>query len=160
MNTRKLVVFFGAMFCAGLVLSAQPAFRIPKDVDGVKDVGGSFGGIETVKLVTSTTPALVADADSVAFSNGLIHWIVLHSTDALATDYYLEMRSTDTANVTSARLLPRIYPVEQSSDTAGVQVLSIKPPIPFSNGLSVNLGPTGSAPILDVEFAVGVGPLR
>jgi len=156
MKIKHLAFFLAAVLCVGIATAGQAKFKIPTDVNNVKDVSGSFSGVESVKLVTSTTPALVTDSNSATITDGLVHWIVVASTNANSGIQYLELRDYATATVSTARLIPRILMIEASADTAGMQMIKFQPPIPFSSGLSVNIGPTGATPDTACEFAVGV----
>lgn len=160
MKIKKIVLSLLLVgMVGGLAYAGQPKFKIPKDVDAVKDLHGAFSGVETVKLVTSTTPALVTDSNSVTITDGLIHWAVLGSTTDVTSGggLYLELRSTNTANVTTARLIPNLVVTENDSGVSYEnQFIQFRPPIPFSNGLSVNLAPIATTPG-SIEFAIGVG---
>jgi hypothetical protein len=154
---KKLLVFASLILMAGLASADMAKFKVPMDVNGYNDAGLKSAGVDVSYLVTSTTPALATDFDGTTITDGFIHWIVVPSTAAAVTTY-LELRSTGTANVTSARLIPRISPVNMSG-TAFLytnQITVFDPPIPFENGLSANIVPAGTAPATGVEFAVGL----
>jgi len=150
---KKIILFLGLATLCGSLMAAQPKFKIPSDANNVKDIDRQWSGVETVYLATATTAELVVDANSNTITDGFVHWIIAAGTPTTGGDY-LELRATGTANTTSARLIPRIFQHEISADNSGNQFIKFSPPIPFENGLSVNLNSTRD---VDCEFAVGVG---
>jgi len=157
---KKLLVI-GLLFgFVGMAHADLDKFTIPKDRFGTADPSLKAAGVDIAFLVTSTTPALLTDSESVTLDDGFIHWVILGSTDTLpAGGLFLEIRSTNTANITSARLIPRLQATENSLGTSGTpQVVTFDPPISFSDSLSVNIGPAATVPdgAVPTEFAIGV----
>lgn len=152
---KKLLIISFLMTLGLGVAQATDSFKIPMSTNKIPDTAIRASGVDIAKLVTSTTPSLVSDASGVEINSGLIYWIVSPSTITSSIGY-VEVRSTDTANITSTRLIPRIG---VSNTTAGNQfpnVINFDPPIPFSDSLSVNLGPAGAAPATALEFLIGI----
>jgi len=148
----------------GFSFAAQPGFIVPVSVNNIPDPTRQSAGVEVAALVASSAPYLVVDTSSDTITDGFIHWVIRGSTENVSVGsgnpLYIELRgSTNTANVSSTRLIPRIYAVERSSNSLGLSpFIQFIPPIPFSTGLSVNLGPVGASGALDDanEFAIGV----
>lgn len=147
---------------SSVAMAVDTNFVIPKGVGNIPDTSAKYGSINASKVVTSTTPALLTDADGNTITSGLIYWIVRPSTGAYGS-VYCEFRDTNTANSSSTKLIPWIAPSYNgasgalSTSTIPVDpVVKFDPPIPFYNGLSVNLLPAGAAPASGVEYAVGV----
>ena len=155
---KYLLLFVLAFSLIGLG-DAATKFKIPKDEQGNLDAGLRVAGVNVVQLVTSTNPALASDNAGTTFTEGYIYWVILASTDTLpATGLYLELRSSATANVTSARLVPRISAIENlAGNSTESQIVTFDPPVPFNNGLSVNLGPVGDNVHASDNFEYGVG---
>lgn len=158
MKIKYLLI--AVLLCAfgyGLASAGQPKFTIPISVNNIADPGLKSAGVEKCQLVTSTTPALMTDIDSVTMTEGFVYWIVVPSTTG-ATALFLELRSTDTANVSTARLIPKIQPSINASGAASAgRIIFFDPPLPFENGLSYNLGPAASTPDgSNDEYAIGV----
>ena len=138
-----------------------PKFRVPVSNNRVADPGLKSAGVANLVLVTSTNAALATDNNGDAITDGFVYYVILGSSDTLPADsLYLELRSTGTANLTSARLIPRIHAMETVTAKRNVgQMITFDPPVPFSNGLSVNLGPaTAVDGVVNqvLEFGVGV----
>jgi len=152
----KIKLFVASLFVmvAGMAYAApQARFTIPVSDNRLSDLDLLNAGVQVASLVTSTTPALATDSDGNTITDGFVHWIMLPST--AATTVFLELRSTGTANTSSARLIPPVV-----TDTAGATapktfIVRFNPPIPFSNGLSMNLLPAGAAPV-GSEYSVGI----
>ncbi len=154
---KKLIlsVLLAVGFTAS-VFAAQEQFKVPLDVNNVPDNSLRVAGVEKCVTVFSTTPILAVDRSSLTITSGLLYWIVRPSTAGIGQ--YLEFRDTNTANVTSLRLLPRI-PAVSTATAAGIttgQVIYFDPPIPFDNGLSYNLTPAGVAPSTEDNWSFGV----
>lgn len=155
---KKLLLSALLLLAAGAVNADQAVtnkFQVPVSANNVADPGLRSAGVDVAYLVTSTTPALATDAEGDTFTEGFIHYVIVPSTGAV-NSVYLELRSTNTANTSSARLVPRIAPLANGAALQANPVFYFDPPVPFSNGLSVNLLPAGSAPATGVEFGVGI----
>lgn len=152
----KKLLFLVLILCAGYSYAVQPEFRVPVSVNNIADPGLNSAGVDVCKLVTSTTPALVTDSEGTTITDGFLHYVVVPTTGAVTV--FLSIRSTDTANITGPRLVPRLGTVNGGANGGlSSQVITFSPPVPFNNdGLSVNLEPAGSAPATGVEFGVGV----
>lgn len=159
---KKLLLTFALLATTVIVRAADERFMVPLDVNGIADSSLKSAGVNNCLLVTSTTPALATDADGNTMTNGFIHWIIIPGTSSVtdAAGPFLVMRSTNTANATSALLTPPIWALENGAGTAGAapqsQVVTFDPPIPFENGLSVNMGPAGTTPGSNQSFSIGL----
>lgn len=160
MNKKILFAFLTAltMGIAGAAFAADETFRVPSSNNGHPDVHGRYGAVDKVTLITSSDPAKITDADGTALTAGLIYWIVRPATAAAGA--FLELRDTDTANVSSTKMLPWIPAISTSQVVLpfNTQVLTFDPPIPFYNGLSVNIYPQSAAAA--AEWAIGTRPRR
>jgi hypothetical protein len=146
---------------SSLTQAAGPKFKVPVSVNNVSDETLRAAGVEKCVLVTSTDAALATDSTGSTITDGYIYFVIIGSTDTLpAGSLFLEMRSTNTANLTSARLMPRIQAMETVTAKRMIpQIVNFDPPIPFSNGLSLNIGPAGANPSGGpqvTEFGVGL----
>ena len=164
MKIKHLVIISLLLFACQSIsfAAAAPEFKVPVSENRIADPGLHSAGVANLVLVTSTNGALATDNNGDTITDGFIYYVVLGSTDTLpANSLYLELRSTDTANITSAHLIPQIHAMETVTAKRNVnQIVRFNPPIPFSNGLSLNIGPStaldstsGSTPL---EFGVGV----
>ena len=143
-----------------------PKFKVPSSENRHPDPGLRSAGVANFVLVTTTEAVLATDNDGDTITDGFIYYVVLGATDTLpAGSIYLELRSTDTANLTSTRLLPRIHAMETITAKRNINgIINFDPPIPFSNGLSLNLAPSTvdvdssepQAGVNELEFGVGV----
>lgn len=161
MNKKLIALALLALGMGSTALAVSPEFLVPVSENRVADPSLRSAGIDALQLVTSTIPALATDSAGTTITDGFIYYVILGSSQAVVSEgLFLELRSTNTANITSTRLTPRIQGVSFSSTTdRGDRVVYFDPPIPFSNGLSMNLGPTGqgaTAPNANGEFGVGV----
>lgn len=160
---KTLIAAFFVLGLAAFAQADQAKFKVPVGVNGIANGSLESAGVEKCQLITSTTPTLVTDRNGTTITDGLIYWVIVPSTPtATANTVYAEFRDTNTANASSARLLPQV-PVNIIMSTTslfggnpGNQVINFDPPIPFYNGLSVNLVPAAAAPASGIEFAVGV----
>lgn len=154
---KKLFAIVVLLSVVGLA-HAEGDFTMERDRNGNLDFGLKNAGLDKVQVVVSSNPALVSDVDGNTISQGLLYWIIRPSTGAVGT--FLEVRATDTANLTSTRLLPWIPPSSIFLTTAAVntnQVITFDPPIPFFNGLSVNTLPAGaSGAVTGTEYSLGI----
>lgn len=155
---KKLFAFLAAMAIAGATFAADETFRVPSSNNGHPDTAGRYGAVDKVTLVTSSDPAKITDADGTALTAGLIYWIVRPAT--ASAGQFLELRDTDTANISSTKILPWIPGVSTGQVVLPYhdQVLKFDPPIPFYNGLSVNIYPQSSA--ASAEWSIGTRPRR
>ena len=163
MKIKHLAIISLLLFACHAIgfAAAAPEFKVPVSENRIADPGLQSAGVANVVLVTSTDAALATDNNGDTITDGFIYYVVLGATDTLpAESLFLELRSTDTANLTSARLIPKIHAMETVTAKRTVnQMITFYPPIPFANGLSVNLGPTTARDGIvnqSLEFAVGV----
>lgn len=148
--------------CAIPSFATTRKFKVHTDINGVSAVSPKWSGINNLVLVTSTNAALATDVDGTTITDGFIDYIVIPSSftgqSATTGASFLVMRDTGTANLTSTLLSPYIIsPSAAALSTAPAsQMLLFDPPIPFKNGLSLNLGPALVAPLTGQGFGVGV----
>ena len=155
---KKLIVFASLLLLAGFAKADMNKFKVPMDVNGYSDNSLMSAGVDNVYLVTSTNPVLVTDNSSTTIVSGFLHWVVLPSTANTAA-WYLVLRDTGTANITSARLLPKLSPVCTSGTTLLTvpQIITFIPPVPFQLGLCANIEPVGTtAPNDGQSWGLGV----
>lgn len=129
----------------GVVRADQESFKVPVSANRIADIELKSAGVEKCLLVNSTIPALATDRNGNTMTNGLIYWVISPSTIAVQSAY-LEFRDTNTANVSSAYMLPPL-PTNVTVTTTTVlggqpygTVTRFDPPIPFYNGLSLDIG--------------------
>ena len=163
MKIKHLAIISLLLFaCHAIGFAADaPKFKVPVSNNRIADPGLQSAGVANVFLVTSTNGALATDNNGDTITDGFLYYVVLGSTDTLpAESLFLELRSTGTANLTSARLIPKIHAMETVTAKRNVnQIVVFNPPIPFANGLSLNIGPAtalDNAVNQTLEFAVGV----
>ena len=152
---KKLLLVSVFLMTGPLFAAGDADFIIPKSDNNVMDLYLKSTGVEKALLVTSTIPALATDRLGTTMTAGLIYWIISPST-AAATSVFCELRDTATANTTSASLIPRTPTAVNGAAGATSNIIVFDPPVPFYNGLSVNLLPLGAAPNGGIEFAVGI----
>lgn len=161
---KTLIAAFLIMGMAGVSKAAAPKFKVPVSVNSIANPSLESAGVEKAYLVNSTAPALVTDSAGITMSDGFVYWIMVPSTSTLPNNVYCEIRDTATANITSARLIPPV-PVNVVLSTSNAlyvggqpqnAIINFNPPLPFTNGLSVNLTPFGAAPGSGIEYAIGV----
>lgn len=158
MKKHLLIACLLFLGMAGIVKASDDKFIVPVSVNRIADIDLKSVGVEKVTLVTSTTPALATDRNGVTMTSGLIYWVILPSTGA-ATTNYLEFRDSATANGSSIRLIPVLMPKLNTAN--GLQREDFNPPVPFYNGLSVNIKTNADvAPTAGLEFAVGTRTKR
>jgi hypothetical protein len=151
MKTKLFIASLLLSICVSVSLGATK-FSVPLSVEGVRDPGLASAGLNNVVMVTSTMPALATDAAGATITEGFVYWIAMSTSCSV----YLVMRATNTANLTSTLLMPYIGPIG-SAGAAATNMTTFNPPIPFSNGLSLNLGVAGSTPAVGKDnIAVGV----
>ena len=155
---KKILLALTFLAMGPFAYAATNSFLVPSDVNGVSDPGLRSAAVNTAVLVTSTNAALGTDVDGTTLTNGFIYWIAIPSTSTVtdAAGPFVVLRSSNTANLTSTMLIPPIWAAENGVGTGGSQIVNFDPPIPFQNGLSVNIGPAGSTPGTNQPFAVGV----
>ncbi len=154
---KKILISVLLLGTVGFVQAAEPSFRVPVSGNNIADTNMQASGVEKAIIAFSTTPLLAVDSSSNAITSGLIYWVIRPSTAGVGQ--YLELRATNTANVTSQRLIPRIPAVSTAAiGGAGFtgQVIEFDPPIPFYTGLSYNLVPIGIAPTTAEVWTIGV----
>lgn len=162
---KTLIAAFLIMGMVGVSKAAAPKFKVPVSVNSIANPTLESAGVEKAYLVNSTAPALVTDSAGITMSDGFVYWIMVPSTSTTQNSVYCELRDTATANITSARLVPPI-PVNVNVSTIAATtfiggapqnaIINFNPPLPFTNGLSVNLTPYGTAPAAGIEYAIGV----
>lgn len=159
MKKLLLSVFLVSGLSIG-AMAADESFRVPSSNNGHPDVAARYGAVDKVYLATSAAATLMTNADGVTVTAGLIYWIVRPTTGAAGT--YLELRDTNTANTSTSKMLPWIPAVSTGQVVLPFHspVLTFDPPIPFYNGLSVNVYPTAADPAIGTEWAIGYRPRR
>lgn len=120
------------------VAHAEDGFRVPVSDNRIADPGLQNAGVEVAVMLNSTTPALATDANGDTITDGMIYWIAFSTQSTL----YAVLRDTGTANATSTPLLPLI----SRGDVDTLPIWKFDPPVPFTNGLSINLAPAASTP--------------
>lgn len=163
---KKLILVASLLVACAVPSFAATAttrkFKVHTDINGVSAMTPKWSGVNNLVLVTSTSAALATDIDGNTITDGFIDYVVIPSSftgqSATTGTSFLVMRDTATANLTSTILTPYIVSYSASGlSTAPVsQMLTFDPPIPFKNGLSVNLGPALTAPLTGQGFGVGV----
>lgn len=153
---KKLLTFGFALLIGAAVHAANENFKVPLDIGNIPDPGLRSAGVNNLVLVTSTNAALATDADGTTITRGFVHYVIVPSSETVSAvnSHFVIMRDTGTANLTSTVMAPRIWAGDLDNRTP--QILYFDPPIPFYNGLSLNLGPAATTPVAGYEFAVGV----
>ena len=153
----KKLLFVGLLFIAARAHAATNSFLVPSDVNGVSDPRLKSAGVNKLVLVTSTNAALATDIDGNTIASGFIHYVILPSSVTIGASTFLVMRDTNTANLTSTLLAPYLWSVGTGTGgNVSSPIVNFDPPIPFTNGLSLNLGAAGSTPATGGGWGVGV----
>lgn len=154
---KKILILGLALFAGAAVHAANERFSVPVGDNNVADPGLRSAGVNNLILVNSTSPALATDADGNTMTRGFVYFVIVPSSETVSAtnSHFLVMRDTATANLTSTVMAPRIWATQIATGSKS-QVLKFDPPIPFYNGLSLNLGAAATTPVTGYEFAVGV----
>lgn len=110
-------------------------YRVPTDRAGVKARNLASCGVYTATIINSSQTFLLVSGTSIAVYG------VLTGTDVAPTDgvdSWVELRATDTANVTTELLVPPIAITSTSRNT----FIVYDPPVIAQKGLSVNIATT------------------
>lgn len=131
---RKILALFFFLSCATYV-SAN--FQLPMDRDGVDAETLSSVGVEVFSVRYSSAASLISGSTIAVYG-------VMTSTksgESVGVQSFVELRSTNTANLTSELLVP---PIEFSSTTRNSFVW-FSPPVISPVGVSVNISTVGDA---------------
>ena len=133
---KALAILFGSlMLSAGTLFAASGYwgdFKVPTDRAGVAAQNINECGVYPASVRYSSQPFLLVSGSSIAVYG------VLTSTKSVASlgvNAFVQLRSTNTANLLSELLVP---PIAFSSDTQNT-LIEYDPPIICLDGLSVNI---------------------